>query len=107
MNSWRENDTTGPSRLTDLRVEVWLTPTAGLLAVPVRERDSAPAAGPHTPEQASVGGEAAVHQTEAGQSGDPPQHLLTPGRVLHQAQSDGPLLQDTVPAVLLQVLIVI
>ena len=102
VNSWRENNTTGPSRLTDLRVEVGLTSTAGLLAVPVRERHSAPAAGPHTPEQASVGGEAAVRQTEAGQSGDSPHHLLTPGRVVHEAQPDGPLVQDTVPAVLLQ-----
>ena len=79
-----------------------VSPTTSLLAFSVRERHSAPAAGLHTPKEASVGVEAAVGEAEAGESGHFPHHLLPPGRVLHQAESDGPLVQDAVPAVLLQ-----
>ena len=77
-------------------------PAAGLHTGRVRERDPAPAAGSDTAEEPGVGVETAGRQTEAGQAGHFPHHLLCPGRVRHEAQPGRSLAQHTVPAVLLR-----
>ena len=74
---------------------------AFLHAASVREADPAPAAGRHAAEQPRVDLEAARGQTEAVPGAHHAQHLLRPGLVPPEAESDWPLSLYTVPAVLL------
>ena len=74
---------------------------AFLRAASVREADPAPAADRHAAEQPRVDLEAARGETEAVPGAHHAQHLLRPGLVPPEAESDWPLPLDTVPAVFL------
>ena len=74
---------------------------AFLHAASVREADPAPAADRHAAEQPRVDLEAARGQTEAVPGAHHAQHLLRPGLVPPEAESDRPLPLYAVPAVLL------